>query len=73
MFRDEVAKLVALGKFTDRENSKNILDGHEKYQYDVLLKNLEERDVVNEAEERVGIKLERERQQKILERLEFEK
>ena len=39
----------------------------------MLVKNLEDIDVVNEAEERVGMKLERERQQKILERIEFEK
>ena len=63
----------ALGKFTDRDNSKNLLDGHEKYQYDLLMKNMQEIDVVNDAEERVGVKLERERQQKILERIEFEK
>lgn len=49
------------------------MDGHEKYQYDLLMKNLQEIDVINEAEERVGIKLERERQQKIIERIEFEK
>lgn len=63
----------ALGKFTDRDNSKNLLDGHEKYQYDLLMKNMQEIDVVNDAEERVGVKLERERQQKIVERIEFEK
>jgi hypothetical protein len=65
--------LRALGKFTDRDNSKNLLDGHEKYQYDLLMKNMQEIDVVNDAEERVGVKLERERQQKIVERIEFEK
>ena len=63
----------ALGKFTDRDNSKNLLDGHEKYQYDLLMKNMQDIDVVNDAEERVGVKLERERQQKIVERIEFEK
>ena len=63
----------ALGKFTDRDNSKNLLDGHEKYQYDLLMKNMQEIVVVNDAEERVGVKLERERQQKIVERIEFEK
>ena len=37
------------------------------------MKNMQEIDVVNDAEERVGVKLERERQQKIVERIEFEK
>lgn len=58
---EDLSQLRALGKFTDRDNSKNLLDGHEKYQYDLLMKNLQEIDVVNEAEERVGVKLERER------------
>ena len=70
---EELKNMKALGKFTDRDNSKNLLDGHEKYQYDMLLKNLTENDVVNEADERVGVKLEKDRQHKILERLEFEK
>ena len=70
---EELSNMKALGKFTDRDNSKNLLDGHEKYQYDMLLKNLIENDVVNEADERVGVKLEKDRQAKILERLEFEK
>lgn len=70
---EELNNMKALGKFTDRDNSKNLLDGHEKYQYDMLLKNLIENDVVNEADERVGVKLEKDRQAKILERLEFEK
>lgn len=70
---EDLSQLRALGKFTDRDNSKNLLDGHEKYQYDLLMKNMQEIDVVNDAEERVGVKLERERQQKIVERIEFEK
>ena len=70
---EELKSMKALGKFTDRDNSKNLLDCHEKYQYYMLLKNLTENDVVNEADERVGVKLEKDRQQKILERLEFEK
>jgi hypothetical protein len=37
---EDLSQLRALGKFTDRDNSKNLLDGHEKYQYDLLMKNL---------------------------------
>lgn len=51
----------------------NHLDKHEKVTYKLLQQDLAGREVIHAAEERVGEMLEKTRQEKIIERLEFEK
>ena len=55
------------------KQAKVPLDKHEKVTYQLLNRDLKGRQVIHDAEQRVGMKIERQRQQMILERLEFEK
>ena len=50
-----------------------MVDKHNKVVYQLLSRDLKGTDVLMDAEERVGMTLEKNRQQKIQERIEFEK
>ena len=64
--------MSTVGKFTDPKASYKI-DDHNKITYQLLERDLKGTEIRFQAEERVGHHLERVRQAKIIERMEFEK
>lgn len=69
---DEEMKKSTVERFTDPQASYKI-DQHNKVTYQLLERDMKGRDVLHLAEERIGQDLEKVRQQKIVERMEFEK